>query len=184
MVAFASVVRRWRGLACNHFVHTLSSRVVKTHAHLALEDLHLCGMLRNRHLSRSISDAAWGRSAAQVTYKAGWYNSRVTLVDRFLPSSKRCHGCGHVVSDLPLSQRLFICPVCRLTCDRDTHAAANCAQHADQRSVAAKRAETQKVRGGEGPGRNLGVAAKPTPVKREKPPPHGGAEHLRKVALA
>jgi transposase len=41
----------------NHFLHELSSRVVKTHAHVALEDLHVAGMLQNRHLSRSIADA-------------------------------------------------------------------------------------------------------------------------------
>ena len=152
----------------NHFVHSLSSRVVKTHAHVALEDLHVSGMLRNRHLSRSISDAAWGRFAAQVAYKADWYNGKVTVVDRYFPSSKRCHGCGHVVSELPLSLRLFSCPACKLSCDRDTNAAANCAQHADRQDVAAKRAETKNARRGEGAGRSREATVKPTPVTRER----------------
>jgi putative transposase len=152
----------------NHFVHTLSSRVIKTHAHVALEDLHVSGMLRNRHLSRSISDVAWGRFAAQVAYKAAWHNGRVTVVDRWFPSSKRCHGCGHVVSELPLSQRQFVCPQCRLTCDRDTNAAANCAQQADKQNVAAKRVETKNARGGGGSGRSREAVVKPTSVRREK----------------
>jgi putative transposase len=154
-----------------HFVHSLSSRVVKTHAHVALEDLHVSGMLRNRHLSRSISDAAWSQFAAQVAYKAAWYNGRVSVVDRYFPSSKRCHGCGHVVSDLPLSQRLFACPACRQTCDRDTNAAANCAQHADLQNVAAKRVETVNARRGEGAGRSHGAAVKPASMTRERRAP-------------
>ena len=89
----------------NHFAHTLSSRVVKTHAHVALEDLHVAGMLKNRRLSRSIADAGWSQFATQVAYKTTWYNSQLTLVDRWFPSSKRYHGCGHTVAELSLSQR-------------------------------------------------------------------------------
>jgi putative transposase len=151
-----------------HFLHTLSSHVVKTHAHLALEDLHVAGMLKNHHLSRSIADAAWGRFATQVTYKAAWYNSRVVLTDPYFPSSKRCHGCGHVISELPLSERVFVCPACAICCDRDTNAAANCAQHADLQAVAAKEVETINARGGEGAGHSHLAAAKPAPAKRER----------------
>lgn len=171
-----------------HFLHDLSSRVVKTHAHVALEDLHVAGMLRNRHLSRSISDAAWSRFAAQVVYKAAWYNSRVVLIDRYFPSSKRCHRCGHTVTELPLAQRIFVCPACRLTCDRDTNAAANCAQRADLQHVAAKRAETLNARGGEGAGRGCAAAVKPAPKKRERrglprPTPEKGGVDLNVNAL-
>ena len=137
----------------------------------ALEDLHVSGMLRNRHLSRSISDAAWGQFAAQVAYKAAWYNGRVSVMDRFFPSSKRCHGCGHVVSELPLSQRLFACPACGLTCDRDTNAAANCAQQAEAKNVAAKRVGTKNARRGDGAGRSHEAAVKPAPVTRERRSP-------------
>jgi putative transposase len=129
-------------------VHSLSSRVVKTHAHVALEDLHVSGMLRNRSLSRSISDAAWGQFASQVAYKAAWYSGRLSVVDRY-----------------------WVCPVCRLTCDRDTNAAANCAQHADSHTVAAKRVETQNARRGEGAGHSHGAAVKPAPVTRERRAP-------------
>jgi putative transposase len=178
---------RWHARIANirhHFVHELSSRVVKTHAHVALEDLHVAGMLKNRRLSRGIADAAWARFASQVVYKAAWYNSQVTFVERYFPSSKRCHGCGHVVSEMPPSQRLFACPACSLSCDRDTNAAANCAQYADLHNVAAKRVETKNARGGEGAGHSHPAAVKPTPAKRERLALCRVAGHLRKVALA
>jgi IS605 OrfB family transposase len=156
------------GLRWRHEVLAQVFEEAKTHAHVALEDLHVAGMLRNRHLSRSIADAAWSEFSAQVVYKAAWYNCRVVFVDRFFPSSKRCHRCGHTVDALPLSQRWFTCPTCGLSCDRDTNAAANCAQHADQQNVAAKRVETQNARGGEGAGCSREAAVKPAPKKRER----------------
>jgi len=156
------------------FVHTLSSRVVKTHAHVALEDLHVAGMLKNRSLARSISDAAWSGFASQVVYKGAWRNCQVTLVDRFYPSSKKCHRCGYTLQELPLSQRVFECPECGLVCDRDTNAAANCALFAEQKHAAVKQMEAKNARGGEGSGCILGDAVKPAPVRRERWTPSRG----------
>src|SRR6478609_3822430 len=92
----------------------------------------------------------------------------LSLWTGFSPSSKRCHRCGHTANELPLSQRLFVCPACRLSCDRDTNAAANCALRAEQQNVAAKRAETQNARRGEGAGCSREAAVKPAPKKRER----------------
>jgi putative transposase len=150
------------------FVHNLSSRVVKTHAHVALEDLHVAGMLKNRSLARSISDAAWSGFASQVVYKGAWYNCQVTFVDRFYPSSKRCHRCAHTLQELSLSQRVFECPECGLVCDRDTNAAANCALFAEQKDAAVKQTEAKNARGGEGSGHIPRDVVKPAPMKRER----------------
>ncbi|WP_433491390.1 RNA-guided endonuclease InsQ/TnpB family protein [Nocardia grenadensis] len=42
-----------------HFLHQVTNRLVKTHDGLVIEDLHVAGMLRNRRLSRAVSDAGW-----------------------------------------------------------------------------------------------------------------------------
>jgi len=63
---------------------------------LVIEDLNVAGMVRNRHLAKSISDAAMGELARQILYKAKWHSVEVRVADRFFPSSKICSGCGEV----------------------------------------------------------------------------------------
>ena len=138
------------------YVHNLSRYVVKTHAHVALEDLNIAGMVKNRCLARGIMDSAWGMFARQVEYKAAWYNALCTKVDRFFPSSKRCHKCHWVAPSMPLNERTFHCAHCGLTCDRDLNAAANVAQAGER--VAAKQAETLNDCRGESTGRGRKAA--------------------------
>ena len=68
-----------------------------------LEDLHVRGMQRNRHLA----------------YKSEWYGSTLVIADRFYPSSKLCSGCGVIKDALGLSERVYECDVCGLRLDRD-----------------------------------------------------------------
>jgi putative transposase len=134
------------------FVHKLSRHVAKTHSHVALEDLHIAGMLRNHRLAKSIADSAWGLFAEKLSYKGKWYNCEVSVVDRYFPSTKTCRPCQHVVLHMPLSERQFVCDSCGYVGDRDTNAAANCAGWVKNR-VAVKHTETQNACGGEGSGR-------------------------------
>ncbi len=93
-----------------------------------IEDLNVAGMVRNRHLARSISDAAMGELSRQLLYKARWHGVEVRVADRFFPSSKTCSGCGEVRNHLDLSTRTFECDVCGLVIDRDLNAAINLAR--------------------------------------------------------
>jgi putative transposase len=109
------------------FTHRLSSSLVKTHDALCLEDLAITNMVQNRHLSRSIADAAWGELSRQLTYKAAWYGAVLVRAPRFFASTKTCSACGWCAEALALSERTFSCPGCGLVADRDTNAAANLA---------------------------------------------------------
>ncbi|MGC1419347.1 MAG: RNA-guided endonuclease TnpB family protein [Acidimicrobiales bacterium] len=111
-----------------HLVHQASKALVDRCQVLAIEDLNVAGMLRNRHLARSISDAAMGELSRQVLYKARWHGVEVRVADRFFPSSKTCSGCGVVRSDLDLSTRTYSCGACDLVIDRDLNAAINLAR--------------------------------------------------------
>ena len=111
-----------------HLVHQASKALVDQCQVLVLEDLNVAGMVRNRHLARSISDAAMGELARQVLYKAKWHGVEVRVADRFFPSSKTCSGCGVVRSDVDLSTRTYSCGICRLVIDRDLNAAINLAR--------------------------------------------------------
>lgn len=88
----------------------------------AIEDLNVKGMVRNRHLARSISDASFGEFRRQLEYKA---EGRVFVADRWFPSSKTCSACGSVLDELALSVREWTCPECGTTHDRDINAAVN-----------------------------------------------------------
>ncbi|MDE3107002.1 MAG: transposase, partial [Acidobacteriota bacterium] len=111
-----------------HLVHQASRSLVDRAQVLVIEDLNVAGMVRNRHLSRSISDAAMGELSRQLLYKAKWHGVEVRIADRFFPSSKICSGCGVVRNDLELSERTYSCGVCGLVLDRDLNAAINLAR--------------------------------------------------------
>ncbi len=106
-------------------LHQLWSSLARTKSVIVLEDLHVRGMQRNKHLALSISDASMGELRRQLSYKSDWYGSTLVVADRFYPSSKLCSGCGVIKETLRLSERTFDCEVCGLSLDRDENAAIN-----------------------------------------------------------
>jgi putative transposase len=119
-----------------HLVHQVSKTLVQRAQVLVLEDLNVAGMVRNRHLAKSISDAAMGELARQIRYKATWHNVEVRLADRFFPSSKNCSSCGEIKGDLSLAERSYACTSCGLVIDRDLNAAINLARWQPKEPVA------------------------------------------------
>ena len=111
-----------------HLVHQASKALVERCQVLVIEDLNVAGMVRNRRLAKSISDAAMGELSRQLLYKARWHGVEVRVADRFFPSSKTCSGCGEVKKDLDLSTRTYSCENCGLVIDRDLNAAINLAR--------------------------------------------------------
>jgi len=111
-----------------HLAHQASRTLVDRCQVLVIEDLNVAGMARNRHLARSISDAAMGELSRQLLYKAKWHGVEVRVADRFFPSSKMCSSCGVVKGDLDLSTRTYSCESCGLVIDRDLNAAINLAR--------------------------------------------------------
>ena len=91
---------------------------------IALETLHVRGMLHNHHLAKAIGDASWGELVRQISYKAAWYGRRLVQASPWFPSSKRCSSCGQVRESLPLQVRNWMC-TCGAEHDRDINAAKN-----------------------------------------------------------
>jgi putative transposase len=106
-------------------LHKLSTRLVREHQTVVVEDLNVRGMTGNHTLARAISDAAWSELRRLLAYKCAWYGRELLVVDRWLPSSKTCSACGHVAEVLPLSVREWTCQVCNTWQDRDVNAARN-----------------------------------------------------------
>ena len=107
------------------FLHKLTTRLVRENQTIAVEDLAVKNMVKNRKLSLAISDASWGELVRQLEYKCDWYGRNFVKIDRWFPSSKRCGSCGHVVDKLPLNIREWKCPKCGTEHDRDVNAAKN-----------------------------------------------------------
>ena len=107
------------------FLHKESTRLAKTKSVIVVEDLHIKGMIKNRKLSRKISDASWGEFFRMLEYKTKWYGSQFIKAPRYYPSSKTCSGCGNYVKELPLQVREWQCMNCNQMHDRDVNAAKN-----------------------------------------------------------
>jgi putative transposase len=114
------------------FLHEVSSRLVKTHDRLCLEDLAVANLVRNKHLARAISDAGWAELARQLDYKQVWRGGQVLVADRWFPSTRSCSRCGTLKQRMGLAERTFRCDRCGLVMDRDRNAAANLAAWAEQ----------------------------------------------------
>jgi putative transposase len=107
------------------FLHKLTTRLVRENQTIAVEDLAVKNMIKNRKLALSISDASWLELVRQLEYKCDWYGRTLIKIDRWFPSSKRCGKCGHIVEKLPLNIREWDCPNCGTHHDRDINAAHN-----------------------------------------------------------
>jgi putative transposase len=107
------------------FLHKLSSTIVNENQVICVEDLAVKNMVKNRKLSKAISDAAWSTFVNMLKYKSDWYGRTFHQVNRWYPSSKTCSSCGHLHSKMPLSVRKFSCEKCGAEHDRDINAAKN-----------------------------------------------------------
>jgi putative transposase len=105
--------------------HKLTSYLSKNHALVAIEDLHVTGMLKNHKLAQAVSDSNFGEIRRQLDYKTSWYGVHLVVIDRFYPSSKTCSACGWIDEDQNLSDRVFVCEDCGSVLDRDENAARN-----------------------------------------------------------
>jgi putative transposase len=107
------------------FLHKASTRLVRDHDVIVLEDLAVKNMVRNRALAKAIADCGWGTFREMVEYKAARAGRRLVVIDRWYPSTKTCSACGHLLTELSLSTRTWQCPSCGTRHDRDINAAKN-----------------------------------------------------------
>lgn len=124
--------------------HQLSHRLIEENQFIGMETLMVRNMTRKAHkrldaegrpmrngqsrkraMNRSILRDGWSGLVDKLSYKAEWYGRTLVQVDRFYPSSKLCHDCGHKYKGLRLSEREWTCENCHIRHDRDVNAALN-----------------------------------------------------------
>ena len=127
-----------------NFQHQLSHKLIEDNQFIGMETLAVQNMTRKakkklgdngkpvrngqaskRAMNRSILRNGWSGFAEKVAYKAQWYGRTFVQVDRFYPSSRLCHNCGHKYDGLLLSEREWMCESCGVLHDRDVNAAMN-----------------------------------------------------------
>ena len=121
--------RRLSNIRLNH-IHQATTMIVKTKpSRIVVEDLNVRGMMKNRHLSKAIAEQCFSMFVVILTYKCALYGIELVEADRFYPSSKKCSSCGEIKKDLKLKERIFNCPKCGFTLDRDKNASINLAEY-------------------------------------------------------
>ena len=108
-----------------NYLHQTTTEIIKRKpSFIAIEDLNVNGMMKNRHLSKAIQQQKLYEFRRQLEYKCKWNNIELRIVDRFYPSSKLCHNCGFIKKNLKLSDRIYKCD-CGYVEDRDYNASLN-----------------------------------------------------------
>ncbi|WP_252225091.1 MULTISPECIES: transposase [unclassified Clostridium] len=110
----------------DNYLHQVTSEIIKRNpSFITIEDLNVKGMMRNKYLSKAVQQQKFYELRRQLEYKSKWSNIELRIVDRYFPSSKLCHECGSIKSNLKLSDRIYICKECGNVIDRDYQASLN-----------------------------------------------------------
>ncbi len=107
------------------YINKCVSEIVKTKpSYVTIEDLNVSGMMKNRHLSKAVAGQKFYEFRIKLQSKCNEFGIELRIVDRFYPSSRLCHKCGRIKTDLKLSDREYICE-CGYHADRDYNSSLN-----------------------------------------------------------
>ena len=103
----------------------LKSILKRKPSFIVIEDLNVKGLMKNKHLSKAISQAQWYQSRLFLQQQCEKLGIELRLAPRFHPSSKLCSHCGYKNVNLKLKDRSWECPNCHVIHNRDENAAIN-----------------------------------------------------------
>lgn len=117
--------QRLTNIRTDYLNKTINSIVKTKPSFIVIEDLNVSGMMKNRHLSKAVAQQKFFEFKTKLISKCKENNIELRVVDRWYPSSKLCHNCGHIKKDLKLSDRTYRCSECGYVEDRDINASLN-----------------------------------------------------------
>lgn len=80
---------------------------------------------KDNGFNRQLNHVGLGQFASIMEAKARRTGANLVRIDRWEPSTKRCHVCGSVNKEIDLGVTEWTCPVCGTHHDRDVNAAIN-----------------------------------------------------------
>lgn len=112
------------------FLHKSTTNIIRNYDIIAIEDLSVKSMLQSDSSLRNkrVGDVSWYEFRRQLTYKSQWYGKKLSVIDRYYPSSQICNVCGHKDGKKSENIREWVCPNCNSKLDRDINAAQNILQ--------------------------------------------------------
>lgn len=120
--------RRLTNIRSNH-IHQTTNKIVKTKPfRVVMETLNIKDMMKNKYLSKAISEQCLYDFKTKMKYKCEFYGIEFVEADKWYPSSKLCSKCGAIKKDLKLSDRIYKCS-CGLKIDRDFNASINLSRY-------------------------------------------------------
>lgn len=108
-----------------YYLHSISSKLVRTYDVIIVETLNIKGMMQNRKLSKAIGEQGWYKFFEMLKYKCEEFGKTFHQIGQWESSSKTCHCCGEKNKELKLSHRVWECLKCHTVHDRDYNAAIN-----------------------------------------------------------
>lgn len=109
------------------FLQKLTTIIVSNYDVIVIEDLDVKSMKEtdSKIRNKRVGDVSWSEFRRMLTYKSQWYGKKLSVIDRYYPSSQICHVCGYRDGKKSEDIRNWICPNCNSELDRDINAAIN-----------------------------------------------------------
>lgn len=109
------------------YLHKITKEIVESYDLIAIEDIKVKNLLNKNYTRKSnhkTINQSWYTFRLLLEYKCKMYGKKLVIVDpRY--TSKTCSCCGYINHNLILYDRVWTCPNCNTSHDRDINASIN-----------------------------------------------------------